>query len=80
MAECWKYKFDQDDIEVKNNMAVAKLYINGELKDSKKGLFRAKMTSKLANGETVTVSLKAGFVPKCYLYVNGVLQTPVDAE
>lgn len=78
MAEYWKYQFDKNDIEVRNNIAIAKLYINGELKDSKKGLFRAEMASELANGESVTVSLKAGFVPKCFLYINGVLQTPVD--
>lgn len=78
MAELWKYRYQDHKIEVKNNMTTSELYVDGQLQDQRNGLFTANLKGKLVGGEEIKASLKAGFVPKCALYINDELQTPTE--
>lgn len=80
MVAYWKYKHGEHIIEVKNNTASAELYVDGNVVDRQKGLISCQMTGQLVSGETITVSLSAGFVPKCSLSIDGVLQSPLDVD
>ncbi len=80
MGTSWTYKYKEHTIIVKNGKAT-ELYVDGELQDRKTGFsLKADLSGKLASGEIIKVSL-GGFVDvECSLFVDNVLQTPIDSH
>lgn len=80
MGSVWTYKYGQNTIVVKNEKAT-ELYVNGELQDRKTGLsLKANLNGKLQSGEEIKASLGGVFDVECSLFVDNVLQTPVEIK
>lgn len=78
MGSIWTYKYGNNTIIVKN-VKETELYVNDQLQDRKGGLsLRAELKGKLESGEDIRVSLGGTFNVDCTLFVNNVLQTPVE--
>jgi len=79
MAKKWKYIVDDNIINVSNSINGSELYINGKLQDKKNGLtLQDNLAGKLPNGFDVKASLGGIFTMQCTLFVNNVLQEPVE--
>lgn len=75
----WKYNYNSQIIEVKNSASLVELYVNGELQDRKRGLaLSADVAGKLSGGEEIKASLGGDFKVECSLFVDNVLQEPVE--
>lgn len=80
MAYCWKYKYGEHVIVVKNDLKT-ELYIDGEMQDSRGGLhLKVELQGHLNTGETVKASLFGTLTADCMLHIDNVLQTPVKVE
>lgn len=78
MGSIWKYKYGEHTIIVKNEKTT-ELYVDDKLQDKKSGVrLNADLTGKLPSGETIKASL-GGFVDiECSLFVDNVLQNPIE--
>lgn len=80
MKEVWKYSYEGNDIEVKNDRAT-QLIINGQVQDQKKGVyFSTVLNGKLPNGEAVSASLGGFFRIECTLLVGEKPLVPVAVQ
>lgn len=80
MGSIWTYKYGKHTIVVKNEKAT-ELYVNNELQDRKTGItLKAELTGKLESGEQIKASLGGVIDVECNLFVDNVLQTPVDIK
>ena len=82
MAKNWLYKYGDDTIEVVNKVFTgSELYVNGELRDQNNGFsFRDRLNATLKNGEVISATLGGAITVKCSLFVNEVLQKPVEVK
>ena len=82
MAKKWLYHYGDDTIKVINkNFDGSELYINGELRDRKKGIsLRDCLKTVLESGETVTATLEGLVTMGCSLCIDGKPQEPVEVE
>lgn len=80
----WKYKYNDNEILVKNKgINGEELYVNDKLQDKNLvscGLETAKLSGKLSTGEEIKVSLGGFWKVHCCLFVDNVLQEPVDGD
>lgn len=80
MSVQWTYKHGDDTIVVKNEGSV-ELLVNGEIQDKKDGIrTKVEMSGKLKSGENIKVSLGGFWGIKCNLFIDNILQTPVDVK
>lgn len=79
MADYWKYSYNGHSIEIRNQTNMARLLIDGTECDQQKGLISAELHAKLDGGEEIKALLKAGLIAKCSLYIDDVLQKPIDS-
>lgn len=81
MAKVWTYKYGDNTIVVKNTAAEEALYVNDQLQDKKNGIaLRSDLTGKLKTGEEIKASLGGMLSVECTLFVDNVLQEPVEVE
>ena len=80
MSVQWTYKYGDNTIVVKNEGAV-ELLVNNEIQDKKEGIrTKVDLSGKLKSGEDIKASLGGFWGIKCNLFVENVLQTPVDVK
>lgn len=80
MSVQWTYKYGDNTIMVKNEGAV-ELLVNNEIQDKKEGIrTKVDLSGKLKSGEDIKASLGGFWGIKCNLFVDNVLQTPVDVK
>ena len=82
MAKCWTYKYSEYTIKVFNkNLDGSELYVNGELRDQKKGISLSDhLTVTLKSGEIVSATLEGTFSINCSLCINGKPLEPVEVK
>lgn len=73
MNAFWNYHYKDHLIEIKNSTAHTELYVDGVQIDRKEGFFAVELVARLPDGENLIVEVKAGFIPKCLVKVNGVV-------
>lgn len=78
MNSFWKYCVNGQQFEVRNYFAKTELYADGVLIGKASGLFSVAIDAKLTAGDAVHVTVKGGFIPKCSLYFNDILQTAIE--
>lgn len=78
MSTQWTYKYGDDTIVVKNDGPI-ELLVNNEIQDKKDGVrFSADLSGRLKTGEEIKASLGGFWGIKCNLFVDNVLQEPVE--
>jgi hypothetical protein len=82
MAKNWVYKYGDDTIKVVTTLlSSSELYVNGELRDKNNGFsFNERLNATLKSGETVSATIGGFATSECSLFVNEVLQKPVEVK
>lgn len=78
----WKYKYNNDVIEVKNSALKVELFVNNVLQDVRKGAFvpSTPLIGKLETGEEVKAAIGGDFKIECSLFVDNMIQEPVEVS
>lgn len=78
MSSQWTYKYKDNTIVVKND-GVIELLVNNEIQDKKEGIrIQVDLSGKLSTGESIKASLGGFWSTKCHLFVDNVLQEPIE--
>lgn len=80
MSTEWTYRYGDNTIVVKNEGAM-ELLVNGEVQDRKDGIrFSVDLSGKLKTGEEIKASLGGTWGIKCNLFIDNVLQEPIEKK
>ena len=80
MGGQWIYRYRDNEIIVRNDGEM-ELIVNGEIQDKKEGIRTSTdFTGRLKSGEEIKASLGGFLKVKCHLFIDNVLQTPVEEK
>ncbi len=78
----WKYKYNEETIEVKNSALKVELFVNDCLQDVRKGMFTpaSPLIGKLKAGENVKAVVGGDFRIECTLFIDNIQQIPINNQ
>ena len=76
----WTYHYNDNTIVVKDlGIKGEELFVNDQLQDKKVGSnYQSNLNGRLETGEEIKVCIGGFLKPECILFVNNVLQTPIE--